>query len=66
MAEITVSVRDDDDSSVVFDCDIAGYFMTVTGGGSEVVIELDDKHLQQIIDKLAEWGWESGATEQPE
>ena len=64
MANIEISIRDDGDSSIELDCDIAGYFMRISGNGIEMSIELDDRHLQEIVDKLGDWGWKTAATEE--
>ena len=52
-----IDLRNDEGSEIKFTDEIDGPVLQMAGNGCNVAIRLEDDHLQDIVNQLAEWGW---------
>ena len=52
-----IDLSADEHSEVRFSSELDGNVLQLAGNSCEIAIRLDDRHLQDIVNQLAEWGW---------
>jgi hypothetical protein len=54
---LEADMRGDEDSSIFFFDGMDGPVLQLAGNGVDIAIRLDGDQLQEIVEKLADWGY---------